>query len=180
MNETRKTITLGLVFLLCLALAYIENMLFFTYLADIFSNLLLSMLVIFVHNVLVVSLIIVAMTFYVNFVLTFLPKRKYEYVVLEHPRLFAFIFTVMILVISILRASNFVYGKVFIDTLALVILVSAPNGIIEGYGIFQSIKKALKRNMIMKDLALIYFIFFIAAAIEVGYIQALLWVTSLK
>lgn len=94
------------------------------------------MLVLFVHNVLVVSLIMVAMTFYVNFVLTFLPKKKYEYVVLEHPRLFAFTFTVMILAISILRTSNLVYGRIFIDTLALAILVSAPNGIIEGYGIF--------------------------------------------
>ena len=93
MNEIGKTISLGLVFLLCLALAYFENVLFFTYLADIFSNPLSSMLIIFIHNVLVVSLIMVAMTFYVDFVLTFLPKRKYEYVVLEHPRVFAFIFT---------------------------------------------------------------------------------------
>lgn len=184
MNETRKTITLGFVFLLCLALAYVENTVFFSYLTDmrarIFSNPLLSMLVLYVHNVLVVSLIMVAMTFYVNFVLTFLPKRKYEYVVLEHPRLFAFIFTVMILVISILRTSTLIYGKVFIDALALVILVSTPNGILEGYGIFQCIKKTLKRNMTMKDLAVIYFIFLIAATIEVGYTQALFWVTSLK
>lgn len=177
-NKTRRTIILGLVFLLCLALAYVENMLFFTYLADIFSNPLLSMVTIFIHNVLVVSLIIVAMTFYVNFVLTFLPKRRYGYVVLEHPRLFAFIFTTMILVISILRTSNIVHGKVFIETLALVILVSAPNGIIEGYGIFQSIKKTLKRNMTMKDLAIIYFIFLVAAVLEIGYTQALLWTAS--
>ena len=81
----------------------------------------------------------------------------------------------MILVISILRTSNLVYGKVFIDTLALVILVSAPNGIIEGYGIFQCINKTLKRNITMKDLAAIYFIFLVAAVIEIGYTQALLW-----
>lgn len=112
MNETRKTIVLGVVFLLCLTLAYFENALFFTYLADIFSNPLSSMLVLFVHNVLVVSLIMVTMTFCVNFVLTFLPKRKYEFEVLENPRLFAFIFTVIILVISILRTSDLVCGTI--------------------------------------------------------------------
>lgn len=178
-DDARKTMVLGVVFLLCLALAYFENMLFFTYLAEIFSKPLLSMLTIFIHNVLVVSLILVAMTFYVNLVLTSFPKRKYEYVVLEHPRLFAFIFTVMILVISILRTSTLVHGKVFIDTLALVVLVSAPNGIIEGYGIFQCINRTLKRNITTKDLAVIYLIFFVAAVIETGYTQVLLW-TVLK
>ena len=55
----------------------------------------------------------------------------------------------------------------------MVILVSAPNGIIEGYGIFQCIQKTLKKSMTTKDLAVIYSIFFAAAVIEVGYIQAL-------
>lgn len=76
MNDTGKTIALGFVFLLCLVPAYFEYVLFFTYFADVFSNPLLSMLVLFVHSVLVVSLIMVAMTFYVNFVLTFLPKEE--------------------------------------------------------------------------------------------------------
>ncbi len=132
------------------------------------------MLAIFVHNVLVVSLILVAMTFYVSLVLTFFPNRKYEYVVLEHPRLFAFIFTLVILLVSILRTSTLLQGRVFLENLALVILVSAPNGIIEGYGIFQCITKTLNRNMTLKDLAVVYLIFFIAAVIETAYTQALL------
>lgn len=173
MDDARRTIVLGIVFALCLAMAYFENVLFFTYSARVVSNPLLSTLIIFVHNVLVVSLIMVAMTFYVNFVLTFLPKRKYEYVVLEHPRLFAFVFTVMILVISILRTSTLVYGEVLVRALALVMLVSAPNGIVEGYAIFQCIKKTLKRNMKMTDLASIYSIFFVAAVIEVVYTKVL-------
>lgn len=178
MNEKKKTIALGLVFLACLALAYVENVFFFQYVKGIFSNPPIAVMVVFIHNVLAVSLILVGMSFYVEFVLAFLPKRKYEYLVLQNPRLFAFIFTIMILLISILRAGTLLHGQVVINTLVPVILVSAPNGIIEGYGIFQCIKKTLKKNMTLRDLALIYSIFFIAAVLEVGLVQALLWITS--
>lgn len=173
MNEAKRTVVLGAVFLLCLALAYIENVFFFNYLKDAFSSPPIAVLLVFIHNVLAVSLIFVGMTFYVGFVLSFLPKKKYEYVVLEHPRIFAFAYTVMILLISIFRTSMLVYGQVFVETLPLVIFLSAPNGIIEGYGIFQTIVKTLKRTMTMKDLAIIYMLFFAAAVIEVGYIQLL-------
>jgi hypothetical protein len=178
-NEAKKTAVLGVVFLVCLALAYVENMAFFSYLRDAFKSPLIAVLLVFIHNVLAVSLILVGMTFYVGFVLNFMPKmhfrtRRYEYVVLEHPRIFAFAYTIMILLISIFRASTLLYGQVFVETLPLVILLSAPNGIIEGYGIFQTIEKTLKRTMTMKDLAFIYMLFFAAAVIEVGYIQLLL------
>ena len=176
MNEAKRTVVLGVVFLLCLVLAYIENVSFFNYLRDAFASPPIGVLLVFIHNVLAVSLIFVGMTFYVGFVLTFMPKRKYEYVVLEHPRIFAFAYTVMILLISIFRTSMLVYGQIFLETLPLVILLSAPNGIIEGYGIFQTIEKTLKRTMTMKDLAIIYALFFIAAVIEVGYIQLLSWI----
>jgi len=169
-------VVLGLVFLLCLALAYIENVSFFNYLGDAFASPPMAVLLVFIHNVLAVSLILVGMTFYVGVVLTFMPKRKYEYVVLENPRIFAFAYTIMILLISIFRTSMLVYGQVFVETLPLVVLLSAPNGIIEGYGIFQTIEKTLKRTMTMKDLAIIYALFFVAAVIEVGYIQLLSWV----
>ena len=70
-----------------------------------------------------------------------------------------------------------VYGQVFVNTLVLVILLSTPNAIIEGYGIFQTIEKTLKRKMTLKDLAVIYSIFFVAAVIEVGYVQLLLLIS---
>jgi hypothetical protein len=70
----------------------------------------------------------------------------------------------MVIFISILRAGTLVYGKVFIETLALVILLSTPNAIIEGYGIFQTIERTLKRNMTTKALAEIYLLFLIAAS----------------
>ena len=38
MNEAKRTAVLGLVFLLCLVLAYVENRSFFNYLPDVFSN----------------------------------------------------------------------------------------------------------------------------------------------
>lgn len=177
MNEAKRTITLGLTFLLCLASAYVENLSFFRYLRDIFSNPPAAVILVFLHNVLAISLIVLGMTFYVEFVVTFLPKGKYEYVVLHHPRLFALIFTVMILAISILRAGTLLYGQIVINTLGLVILVSVPNGVLEGYAIFQSIQKTLKRSMTMRDLTFIYFLFLLAAVIEVGFIQVLQWVS---
>ena len=173
MNHKKRTVILGLVFLLLLVFAYVENSYFFGSLGDVFSNPPLAVLFVFVHNVLVVSLILLGMTFYVGLVLNFMPQRKTEYVVLHNPRIFAFVFTIMVIFISILRASMLVYGQVFVDTLALVILLSTPNAIIEGYGIFQTIEKTLKRKMTMKALAAIYMIFFVAALIEVGYVHLL-------
>ena len=173
MNQKKRTVILGLVFLLLLVFAYVENGSFFSSLGDVFLNPPLAVLFVFVHNVLVVSLILLGMTFYVGLVLNFMPQRKIEYVVLHNPRIFAFVFTLMVIFISILRASMLVYGQVFVDTLALVILLSTPNAIIEGYGIFQTIEKTLKRKMTMKALAAIYMIFFVAALIEVGYVHLL-------
>jgi hypothetical protein len=172
-NHKKRTIILGLVFLLLLVFAYVENSSFFDSLGDVFSNPPLAVLFVFVHNVLVVSLILLGMSFYVGLVLNFMPQRKIEYVVLHNPRIFAFVFTLMVIFISILRASMLVYGQVFVDALALIILLSTPNAIIEGYGIFQTIEKTLKRKMTMKALAAIYTIFFVAALIEVGYVHLL-------
>jgi hypothetical protein len=172
-NQKKRTVILGLVFLLLLVFAYVENSSFFGSLGDVFLNPPLAVLFVFVHNVLVVSLILLGMTFYVGLVLNFMPKRKIEYVVLHNPRIFAFVFTLMIIFISILRASMLVYGQVFVDTLALVILLSTPNAIIEGYGIFQTIEKTLKRKMTIKALVGIYTLFFVAALIEVGYVHLL-------
>ena len=36
LDEAKRTVLLGLVFLLCLVLAYVENMSFFNYLEDVF------------------------------------------------------------------------------------------------------------------------------------------------
>jgi len=173
LNQKKKTVILGLVFLLLLLFAYLENSSFFGSLGNVFSNPPLAVLFVFVHNVLVISLILLGMTFYVGLVLNFMPQRKTEYVILHNPRIFAFVFTLMIIFISILRASMLVYGQVFVNTLALVILLSTPNAIIEGYGIFQTIEKTLKRKMTLKALAAIYMLFFVAALIEVGYVYLL-------
>ncbi len=174
MNQKKRTIILGLVFLLLLVPAYLENSSFFGSSGNVFSNPPLAVLYIFIHNVLVVSLILLGMTFYVGLVLTFMPKRKIEYVVLQNPRIFAVVFTIMIILLSILRASMLVYGQVFVDTLVFVILLSTPNAIIEGFGIFQTIERTLKRKMTLKALAGIYLLFFIAAVIEVGYVYLLM------
>jgi hypothetical protein len=79
----------------------------------------------------------------------------------------------MIIFISILRASMLVYGQVVVDTLLFVVLLSTPNAIIEGYGIFKTIEKTLKQKMTTKSLVWIYLIFFVAALIEVGFVYML-------
>jgi len=173
LDQKKKTAILGLVFLALLAFAYVENASFFGSVGDVFLNPPLAVLFVFVHNVLVVSLILLGMTFYVGLVLNFFPQRKIEYVVLHNPRVFAFVFTLMIIFISILRASMLVYGQVVLSTLGFVILLSTPNAIIEGYGIFKTIEKTLERKMTTKALAAIYLIFFVAAVIEVGYVHLL-------
>ena len=164
---------LGAVFLLLLVFAYSENSSFFGSVGDVFANAPLAVFFIFVHNVLVVSLILLGMTFYVGLVLNFMSKNENDYVILNHPRIFAVVFTIMVIFISILRSTNLFYGKVFIETLPLVILLSTPNAIIEGYGIFQTIEKTLNRNMTTKALGGIYLLFLIAAVIEVGYLYLL-------
>jgi len=174
----KRTALLGAVFLFFLLLAYVENTSFFVYIRDSFANPPLAVMLVFIHNVLAISLIILGMAFYVEVVLTFMPKRKIEYVVLQNPTIFAVVFTVMILMISILRASTLMKGEVDVGSLALVILVSAPNALLEGYGIFQAIKRTLSKKLTLRSLTAIYLIFFAAAAVEVGFVQLLLWIST--
>jgi hypothetical protein len=154
----------------------VENNVFFqAFLQDIdVKNYLLFLTMLFIHNILVVSLILLGMTFYVNLVVSdFFKREKYANIVLEHPRTFALVFALMIVVLSILRGSSLL-GGIDVEALPLILLVSAPVGIVEGYGIYLTIKKTLSRDMSMKDLAYIYGIFFIAAVIEVAFINLLI------
>lgn len=177
MNPKRKTMLLGLLFLGFLGLAYVENLVFYGYAGTIFFDIPLAILAVFVHNVLVISLILLSMTFYVGLVVNgFFTEHKYEGVVLEHPRVFAFVFTVLIIVISMLRASMLVYDQIRLDTLAFIILLSLPNGILEGLGIFLTLQKTFKQSMRTKDLFLIYGLFLVAAVVEVGFINGLRFV----
>jgi len=174
----KRTVILGIVFLFFLVLAYVENTSFFVYIRDSFANPPLAVVLVFIHNVLAISLIILGMAFYVEIVLTFMPKRRIEYVVLQNPTVFAVVFTVMILTISIFRASTLMRGGVEIASLALIILVSFPNALLEGYGIFRAIQKTLSKRLTTRSLVVIYFIFFTAAVIEVGFVQLLLWISA--
>jgi len=179
LDVKRKTALLGLAFIVLLALSYVENMVFFSILGDVLRNQFLAVIMLFIHNVLVVSLILLGMTFYVNLVtLNFFEREKYGTIVLEHPRTFALVFAIMILFLGILRGSNLIYGGINVEALPLILLVSAPIGIVEGYGIYLTIKKTLNRTMSMKDLAYIYGIFFIAAIMEVGFINLLITVST--
>jgi hypothetical protein len=153
--------------------------------SDVLKNLsdvqsqLLAVGVLFLHNIIVISLILLGMTFYVNLVvLDFFKREKYAQIVLEHPRTFAIVFTFVIILLSILRGSTILYGGISVETLPLILLISAPIGIVEGYGIYVTIKKTLSRTISMKDLIYIYGIFLIAAIMEVGFINLLIQVSK--
>lgn len=179
MDAKRRTLLLGFVFIVFLIFSYVENMIFFNILSDVLADQFLAVAMLFINNVLVISLILLGMTFYVNLViLDFFKREKYAHIVLEHPRTFALVFTIMILFLSILRVSSLLYGGISVEDLPLILLISAPIGIVEGYGIYLTIKKTLSRAMSMKDLAYIYGIFLIAAIMEVAFINLLIWVTT--
>ena len=164
---------LGLAFLIFLMLSYVENTFFFGILNDVLQNQLLTIFMLFVHNILVVSLIILGMTFYVNLVVSnFFEREKYAHIVLEHPRTFALVFTFVVVFLSILRGGSLL-GGITVEALPLIILISTPIGIVEGYGIYLTIKKTLSRIMSTKDLIYIYGIFLIASIMEVGFINLL-------
>lgn len=175
LDERRRLVLLGLAFLILLILSYFENVIFFQTLDTLFSNQLLAFFTVFIHNVTVISLILLGMTFYANLVVQgFFKGQKYEHVILEYPGTFAIVFTILIVFLSILRGSTLIFGAIDIGMLPKVVVVSAPIGIIEGYGIYLTIKKALSRTISLKDLAYIYSIFFIAAVMEVSFIRLLM------
>jgi hypothetical protein len=177
-GERKRTVLLGLAFLVLLMLSSVENAFFFQILSSVLQNQYLAVAMLFMHNVLVISLIVLGMTFYVNLVSTFFKKEKYGSVILEHPRTFALVFTLVIVFLSILRGSNMLYGEIDVEALPLILLISAPIGIVEGYGIYLTIKKTLSNTMSMKELAFIYGIFFIAAIMEVAFINILAWISK--
>lgn len=177
-DERKRTTVLGIAFLILLALSSVESTVFFRFLSDILSNKILAVGILFTHNILVVSLILLGMTFYVNLVQAgFFKREKHANIVLDHPRTFASVFTIMIVFLSILRGSSLL-GGITVEALPLILLVSAPVGIVEGYGIYLTIEKTLSRAISMKHLAYIYSVFFIAAIMEVGFINLLVWVTA--
>jgi len=178
LDEKTSTVVLGLVFLILLTLSYVENVFFFNSVGGIFHNYLLGVGILFIHNVLVVSLILLGMTFYVNLVfLGFFKQEKYAHVVIDHSKIFAFVFTIMIFFLSVLRGSSLL-GGVSIEALPLILLVSAPIGIVEGYGIYLTIEKTLSRTMSTRALAYVYCIFLVAAVMEVGFINILVKATT--
>jgi len=194
LDAKRRTVFLGSAFLILLALSSVESSIFFNVLSGILQShlsaistlsiheILVNSFILsgmfFINNILFISLILLGMTFYVNLVLNDFFKGEYEYIVLEHPRIFAIVFTVIVLFLSILRTSNLIYGGVTVEALPLILLVSAPMGMVEGYGIYLTIKKTLSREMTVKSLIYIYVIFLVAAVMEVGFINLLIWVIT--
>jgi len=176
-----RTFLLGLAFLTLLFLSSYENTVFFNLLlCEILKNQFLAVGMLFLHNVLVVSLILLGMSLYVSLVKSgFFKREKYSQVVLEHPRIFALIFTVIFVFMSILRGCTLIYGGVNFEALPTILLVSTPVGLVEGYGIYITIEKTLSQTLTTRNLAAIYGIFLAAALLEAAFINALTMVLGL-
>ena len=174
LDERKRVVLIGAVFLILLIFSYFTNIIFFGTLDIIFQSQLSGFLMIFIHNVMVVSLILLGMTFYVKLIENdYFKREKHPQVVLEHPKTFAVVFAVIILLFGILRGANLIFGNIVIEMLPLIFLVNAPLGIVEGYGVYFAINKALTKTIVTKDLVCIYGIFLLAAAIEVGLVGVL-------
>ncbi len=179
MYSKRNTALLGLAFVAFLALAYLENTFFFGVLGEILQNNLLAIIMLFVHNGLVVSLIVLGMSFYVRLVfLDFFKREKYSDIIVTHPKTFAFIFACIIVFISILRGATLIVGRVNLEFLPMILLISMPIGIVEGYGIYLAIKNTLNRMLSIKSLVGVYGVFFIASVLEVAFINLLIWIIT--
>lgn len=172
--KRKRTLLIGLAFLVCLGLSYLGNKVFLSTLSISSQNPLALFLLILANNIAVVSLILLGMAFYVNLVVSgFFKREKHAHVVLDHPRIFAAVFAFIILFLSILRGANFFFGTVILQVLPLILLVSTPIGMIEGYGIYMAINKTLSRTLTTINLVYIYGIFLLAAVLEVSFIRLL-------
>lgn len=175
LGKKERLILLGLALVILLVVSYFENVIFFKALNTLFQDYALAFLMVFVHNITVLSLILISMKFYADLViLGFFKGQKYEYVILEHPGTFALVFTIMIVFVSILRGSTLIFGAIDVEMLPKILIISAPIGILEGCGIYFTIKKTLSRAMSLRNLACAYCIFLVAAVIEVSFIMLLL------
>src|SRR5512136_1953238 len=106
-DKRNQVVLIGVVFVILLFFSYFTNVIFFGALDRIFHNQLLGFLMIFMNNVIVVSLILLGMTFYVKLVTNNYFKRdKHPQVVLEHPKTFAAVFAVIVILFGILRGTN--------------------------------------------------------------------------
>lgn len=174
MDNKKSTALLGIAFIILLALSYGENLFFFGILGTVLGNVYLAVGMLFLHNVLVVSLILLGMTFYVNLVVHgFFKNDKHADVVISHPRSFALIFSLVVVFLSILRGATLMNGGITVELLPLILLISTPIGIVEGYGIYLTLKKTLGRSMNMKALAGVYSVFLVASVMEVAFINGL-------
>jgi hypothetical protein len=168
-----------LTFVSLLGFSYVENQFFFSILADALQNQFLSVTMLLLHIVLVVPMILIGITFDVNLaVLNFFKREKYADVVILHPKVFGAVFACMFVFVSILRGATLINGGVPLETLPLILLVSAPVGIVEDYGIYLTIKKTLSTTITMQALAYIYGVFFLASIVEVGFIHLLITVIA--
>jgi hypothetical protein len=119
-ERSEKMVILGIGFLVLLLLSYVENRFFFSMIGNILQNQLLAIFMLFMNDILVVSLILLGMTFYVNLVvLNFFKREKHADMMINHPKTFALIFTFIIVFLSILRGATLIYGGINLEVVPI-------------------------------------------------------------
>ena len=106
-------------------------------------------------------------------VLNFFKREKHADVVITHLRTFALVFACIVVFLSILRGITLINDGVAFEALPLVLFISAPVGLVEGYGIYLTIKKSLSRTITMKSIGYIHGVFFGVSVMELGFINLL-------
>jgi len=172
--KINRAILLGGAFLTLLMLSSVANTVFLNSLNALYQNPFLFFSMVFMNNIIVISLILLGMSFYVHLVTSgFFKNEKHSNIILEHPKLFAFIFAFIVLFLGILRGVNQSFGKIAIEHLPAIFLITAPIGMIEGTAVYLTIKKTLNKTINIRSLVCIFGIFVIAALIEVGLLSIL-------
>jgi hypothetical protein len=80
----------------------------------------------------------------------------------------------LIVFLSILRGATQINGEITLESLPLILLISAPGGIVEGYDVYLTIMKTLGIIMSMRGLSFIYDVFLVASIMEVGFINLMI------
>jgi hypothetical protein len=156
---------LGLSFLSLLAFVNVENGVVIASARSILGDRLLAAVVIFAHNSLAASTIMVGMSFYANLVaLGVFAKRRHANAVLKHLTVFSAVLAPLVVFTSVFHWMN--PAQICLEAM----LKCVPVAAIESYGIYLAANTALRRSVTAKSLACVYAVFLIGAVVEMDII----------
>ena len=103
----------------------------------------------------------------------FFKNDKHADGVISQPRIFVYVFSLIVVFLSIFRGATLEDGDLSLDLLPMILLFSTPMGIAEGYDIYLTIKVTLSRTMNIEALAGVYTVFLLVSINEIIFINVL-------